>query len=97
MKTKEYITVTHLCTQYEVTTQWFNQLHETGLVHIVTVQKEPCIHLENIHQVDKIIRLHQELNVNPEGIDIILNLLEKIDSLQAEMNSLQSQLHLYKE
>lgn len=97
MKAKEYITVTHLCTQYEVTIQWFHQLQETGLVQIVTVQEEPCVHSENIAQIDKVIRLYQDLNVNPEGIDIILNLLDKIDSLQAEMNVLQRKLHLYKD
>lgn len=97
MKTQEYITVTHLCNQYKVTTQWFHKLHETGLIQVVTVEEEPCVHITTVHQVDKIMRLHHDLNVNPEGIDIILNLLNKIETLQSEMNSLRSKLHLYKE
>ncbi len=97
MSTTEYITVTHLCNQYKVTTELFQQLNETGLVQLITIEEEPCIHIETVHQVDKIIRLHQDLEVNPEGIDIILNLLRKIDSLQTEMNTLQRKLHLYKE
>jgi chaperone modulatory protein CbpM len=96
MKSQEYIAVTHLCKQYKVTSQWFHQLHETGLVQIITVEEEPSVHVTHIHKVDKIIRLHQDLNVNPEGIDIILNLLEKIDTLQTEMNRLERKLSLYK-
>ena len=97
MKTKEYIAVTHLCSQYKVTTQWFQQLHETGLIQVVTVAEEPCVHFTSIHQVDKIMRLHQDLEVNPEGIDVILNLLEKIENLQTELSGLQRKLQLYKE
>ena len=97
MSTTEYITVTHLCSQYKVTSQLFQQLHETGLIQVITVEEEPCVHIETVHQVDKIMRLHHDLNVNPEGIDIILNLLEKIDTLQTEMNSLERKLRLYKE
>ncbi len=67
MKTKEYIAVHHLCSQYKVTTQWFQQLHDTGLIQVVTIEEEPCVHVTTIHQVDKIMRLHQDLNVNPEG------------------------------
>ena len=95
MKSTEYITVTQLCTQYKVTSQWFHKLHDTGLIHITTVEEQPCVSLQAIHQVDKIMRLHQELHVNAEGIDIILNLLEKIDTLQLEMNSLKSKLNIY--
>jgi hypothetical protein len=41
------------------------------------------------------IRLHHELNVNAEGIDVVLNLLEKEMQLRQEVISLKNKLRLY--
>jgi hypothetical protein len=41
------------------------------------------------------IRFNQELNINIEGIDVIFNLLQKMNSLQEELNTTQNRLRLY--
>jgi hypothetical protein len=41
------------------------------------------------------IRMHQELDVNIEGIDVVFNLLQKIDGLQNELTALKNRLRLY--
>lgn len=95
MKSTTYITVTHLCNQYQVKEELFTQLHDTGLIQIIKQETQPCLAITSIHRVEKIIRLYKDLNVNPEGIDIILNLLERIDSLSSEVLLLQQQLEVY--
>jgi hypothetical protein len=45
--------------------------------------------------IEKIIRLHNDLNVNKEGIDIIFNLQEKEKQLLKEIKALQNRLGLY--
>ncbi|MGJ8666439.1 MAG: chaperone modulator CbpM [Patiriisocius sp.] len=95
MDTTQFIEVTHLCKQYNITETLFNNFHEIGLITITVVETRPCIHIENIDTVEKIIRLHQELDVNPEGIDVIINLQEKMDALQQEINHLKQRLLLY--
>lgn len=96
MDTKTYISVAHLCTQYQITEQLFEKFHDTGLLKIITVEEKPCVTIKSIHKVEKILRLHQDLEVNPEGIDVILNLLKKIDTLTTEVASLQRKLEIYK-
>ncbi len=41
------------------------------------------------------IRLHHELNVNIEGIDVVFNLLEKEKELREELIALKNRLKLY--
>ena len=45
--------------------------------------------------VEKIIRLHNDLNINKEGIEIILDLLEKEKQLLSEIKYLKNRLDLY--
>jgi len=55
------------------------------------------VHEEKLYKVERIIRIHRELNVNIEGIDVVLNLLDKVDKLQNEVYNIQSRLRLYED
>jgi hypothetical protein len=39
--------------------------------------------------------MHQELDVNIEGIDVVFNLLQKIDTLQKELVKVKNRLRFY--
>lgn len=95
MKIKEYIAIGELCKHYRVEISFFTKLHEVGLVKITTLEQTSYLHQDKIADVEKFIRLHQELNINTEGIDAVLNLLQKIDHLENELNKLQNRLRLY--
>ncbi len=95
METKDFIPVIKLCSHYKVEVSFFNKLNEVGLIEIIKIEKISCLHQDRINDVEKMIRLHYELNVNIEGIDIVFNLLHKMDNLQSELNTLQNRLRLY--
>jgi hypothetical protein len=97
MDTEKYIPVLHLCDLYQMEVSFFNQLNEVGLLDMVSRQNSMCIHEDKLFKVERIIRIHRELNVNIEGIDVVLNLLEKVDKLQNEVYSIQSRLRLYED
>jgi hypothetical protein len=84
-----------LCTQYNIEISFIDALHTMDLIHIEIVEKNHFIHPEQLGTLEKIIRLHYELNVNLEGIDIVFNLLEKERALKNELNSLRNRLRLY--
>lgn len=92
MSNASYIPVKTLCTHYKVETTFFNNLNEYGLVEITTVEKRPCIEEKQLKNLDAIVRLYQELHINLEGIDTVLNLLEKIDHLQGELQAARNKL-----
>lgn len=95
MKRKDFIPIVQLCEHYSVEISFFNELHEEGLISITTLEQTSYLHQDKISDVEKMIRIHQELNINTEGIDAVFNLLQKIDSLQNELNKLHNRLRLY--
>jgi hypothetical protein len=68
-----------------------------GLIQIEVVGQDQFVHQDRINDLEKIIRLHNELHVNLEGIDVIFNLLEKERELREELIALQNRLRLYEE
>ena len=95
MELKDFIPIVRLCEHYSVEISFFDELHEEGLISITTLEQTSYLHQDKISDVEKMIRIHQELNINTEGIDAVFNLLQKIDSLQNELNKLHNRLRLY--
>ena len=52
---------------------------------------------QQLNEVEKMIRLHYELDINLEGIDAIYNLLNSRSSLQFEIRTLQNKLNAYED
>lgn len=97
MSNERLIPIQKLCKHYQVETSFFTNLNAHGLVDIVTVKTARCIHEDHIQNVEKMIRLHQDLHLNFEGIDTVFNLLERIEHLQSELKSLKNRLGLYED
>ena len=95
MKTEDLIPVETFCAHYEIEFSFINALAEHGLVEIIMVEEARYLHEAQIGNIEKMIRLHYDLHINPEGIDAVFQLLERIDHLQSELNSLRNRLNLY--
>jgi len=85
MSLEHYIPLKKLCTHYKVEMSFFNHLDDFGFITIETIEQSYYVHKDETNAIEKIIRMHQELDINFEGIDTILNLLEKIKALQIEL------------
>lgn len=95
MNTKHFIPLDQLCVRYEIEMSFFHGLMELDLLEITTIEQGRYLHQDKIEDLEKIIRLHQELYINFEGIDTVFNLLKKIESLQEELSLLKNRLGLY--
>jgi MerR family transcriptional regulator/heat shock protein HspR len=62
-------------------------LEELGVVEI----REQTIPPRQLQQVHQILRLRQTMGVNLSGAAIIIDLLERIEALQAEVDRLKNQ------
>lgn len=91
------ILVNELCKHYQVKRSFFSNLHEFGLIEILTLDDKSFIQEDKVTVVDKIIRIQNDLNLNMEGIDTMFNLLEKINELQTELNTAKNRLRLYED
>lgn len=95
MKTINFIPLVQLCSHYKVEKSFFTELNEAGLIEITTIEKVSCLHMDKIDDVERMIRIHHELNINIEGIDVVFNLLHKVDDLQSEIDAVRNRLRLY--
>lgn len=95
MNTENFIPLETLCSHYKVELSFFSNLNEIGLIEIQMVEQTQYIHQDSIYEIEKMIRMHQELDVNLEGIDVVFNLLQKIDSLKNELTAVRNRLRLF--
>lgn len=97
MDTKNLIPVQQFCERYEIEFSFIDSLNEFGLIEITYIKKNQFIALEKIQEIEKMIRLHHELGINLEGIDVIYNLLEKVSNLNNEINDLKNRIEFYED
>ncbi|MDR1054844.1 MAG: chaperone modulator CbpM [Prevotellaceae bacterium] len=71
------------------------ELDAENLIDIQIVDNEKYISVEQLPDLEKYIRWHYDLSLNVEGIDVVRNLLERIDTMQNEINELRNKLHIY--
>ena len=95
MNMENLIPIPELCIHYTVELSFFTNLSEMGLLEIKTIESKQYIDSDAIYEIEKMIRMHQELDVNIAGIDVVFNLLQKIDVLQNELTALKNRLRLY--
>ncbi|WP_178984354.1 chaperone modulator CbpM [Winogradskyella helgolandensis] len=97
MQNSHLIPIPSLCAHYKIEMSFINGLNDYGLIEFVTVEKTYCIHQDKIADLEKMIRLHEDLQLNFEGIDTVFNLLEKIDYLKSELTTAQNKLKRFEE
>lgn len=95
MAQQDFIPISQLCDHYTVEFSFFKRLHEVGLVEIIHVEKTECLHQDTLNTFEKVMRIHRDLHVNIEGIDVVMNLLEKVEQLNSELLAVKSRLGLY--
>ena len=87
----ELFAITEFCTIHNVEPSFVYSLHQEGLIRI----DNDAIKEEELHRLEIYTRMHSQLGINPEGIDAISHLLEKMRNMQEELNSLKIRLRLY--
>jgi hypothetical protein len=97
MSKELFIPLRQLCTHYKVEMSFFAHLHEYGLIEITTIEESECIAQDKVADIEKMIRMHDELEINVEGIETIFHLLEKIEALQQELNATRNRLRMYED
>ncbi|MBJ6367490.1 chaperone modulator CbpM [Snuella sedimenti] len=97
MDTQNLISIQQFCTHYNVPKTFINALKDYDLIEIIIIKEEHYIHLTQINEVEKMMRLHYDLDINFAGIDAIYNLLKQVDALKQEINTLHNKLRFYED
>src|SRR5690606_7957558 len=97
MKIEDLVQVEQFCLYHAIEPSFIQSLGELGLVEIIVIESNLYIHQDHTGDLERILRLHNELGINMEGIDAIAHLLEKVRSLQEELRIVKNRLRLYED
>jgi hypothetical protein len=97
METTDMIVLDEFCTSHQVEVSFVRTLEEHGLIETIIVNETLYIQENELSKLEQILRLHQELNINSEGVDAIINLLKRIENMQNEITVLRNKLNFYEE
>ena len=97
MESEDMIVLDEFCTSHQVEVSFVRTLEEHGLIETIIVNETLYIQENELSKLEQILRLHQELNINSEGVDAIINLLKRIEKMQNEITILRNKLNFYEE
>ena len=97
MQMEEYIPINVFCSRQGIQTNLMHSLQDFGLIELTVMDETSYIHHDQLAEAEKILRLFSELDINLEGIDVIIHLLNRIHSMQLEIQELKNKLRLYED
>ena len=87
-----YITIEEFCTHHGVQVTLIREFADFGLVHLQEQEQKAFVPAEEIEKLERMIRLHSELGINKEGLEIILNMRDQLVSLNSELETIRYRL-----
>ena len=97
MQVENMIALNEFCSSHGIDISFVQSLEDNGLIEIIIVDQAMCITAEELPRLERIVRLHDELDINLEGIDVINYLLQRIEEMRQEIITLKNQLSFYRE
>ena len=95
MRKVNLIPASEFCACHNIETSFINSLQEAGLLDIIIVEETVFIDESHLPELEKIVHLYFELDINLEGIETVINLLRRINSMEDEIILLKNRLRLF--
>lgn len=92
-----YISIIEFCNCHHLELSFVHSLREYGLVQTVVIEEDEYIEQEQVIDLERMVRLHYDLEINLQGIDAINHLLDKVSHLQEEVRTLQNRLKRFED
>lgn len=97
MENEELISANDFCTHHHIEVSFLQSLQDYGLVELQAVRQTTYLHPDQLSDVEKFMHLHFDLDINFEGMDVIQNMLQRMETMQYEMTALRNRLRLFEE
>lgn len=95
MQKENLIPANEFCLHHNIEVSFINSLQDYGLIECIIIDDNPFIAASQLTELEKLLRFHYDLDINLEGIDVIIHLLNRLKSMQEEMAVLKNRLRLY--
>jgi hypothetical protein len=95
MEPKAFVSINEICESHHIQYSFIASLSEYGLVEITIIEDDEYIEQEQLRNLEKLLRLHYDLEINLQGIDAINHLLQRVSILQDEVRRLKNRLNRF--
>ncbi|MVZ66653.1 hypothetical protein GQF61_12375 [Sphingobacterium sp. DK4209] len=86
---KTLFRVVDICQSNKIERRFIQELHQNGLIEIIVEQETEFIEEEQISQIERFSTWHYELEINVQGIEVVQQLIDRIEKLQQEVRILK--------
>ncbi len=97
MQKKDSIAAQEFCIHHNIELSFISSLQNFGLIEVQNIEDAEFIPATQLQKLETFIRMHYDLDINPEGIDAIANLLYRVKIMQNEITALKNKLDFYQE
>ncbi len=95
MQAEDFILVDEFCASHHLKVSFIQALKEHGMIETVIVGQAVCVSSEELPRLERIVRLYRELEINLEGIEVVDNLLHRMEEMQHEIIRLKKKLDFF--
>ncbi len=92
MRNEDIVPASEFCIHHNIELSFIHALREYDLIETVLKEERIYLPISELPRLEKIVRLHFELDINLEGIETITHLLERMDAMQEQINQLTNRL-----
>ena len=82
-------------TYHQLNLDFMAALDEQGVLQTITIGQVRYLHHDQLAPLERLIRLHRDLAVHVEDLDIVLHLLDRLEQTQEQVSQLQNRLAFY--
>ncbi|ERJ60741.1 MULTISPECIES: chaperone modulator CbpM [Sphingobacterium] len=81
--------IVDICRSNNIEIAFIKELHQNGLIEITVIESQEFVHEDQVAQIQKYQNWYYDLELNIQGIEIVQQLLHKIESLKSQIQTLK--------
>jgi chaperone modulatory protein CbpM len=95
MQTEDLIPAETFCACHSVELSFIRSLHDSGLIGLSIREGTIFLSSSDLARLERMIRLHYEMDINIEGIEAVSHLLQRLDDMERQVVSLQNRVRFF--
>lgn len=89
---KKYIRIQEFCQGHNLSETFVFELHDLGVIQIRQVDDLTVFPARDLNRLERLVRLHRDLELNPQGLHAVEHVLNQLESARREIRELRSLL-----
>ncbi|MBL0741027.1 chaperone modulator CbpM [Chryseolinea lacunae] len=95
MEREDKISARLFCAHHNIAVSFIHSLSNSGIIVTEKIEDDIYLPLSELNRLEKIVRFHFDLDINLEGIETIIHLLDRMDDMQDQITRLTNRIKAY--